>query len=54
MAFIIMFSNVWGLMLREWKGASRRTHQLISAGISVLIASTHVVGGGNYLATLGR
>ncbi len=54
MAFIIVFSNLWGLMLHEWKGASRRTHQLIFLGIFVLIASTLVVGGGNYLATLGK
>ena len=24
MAFIIIFSNIWGLIFREWKGASRR------------------------------
>jgi L-rhamnose-H+ transport protein len=54
MAFIIVFSNLWGLMLKEWRGASRRTHRLIFIGIFVLIASTLVVGGGNYLAVLGR
>jgi L-rhamnose-H+ transport protein len=53
MAFIIVFSNLWGLMLKEWRGASRRTHRLILVGSFVLIASTLVVGGGNYLATLG-
>jgi L-rhamnose-H+ transport protein len=54
MAFIIVFSNLWGLMLKEWKGASRHTHRLVLIGILVLIASTLAVGGGNYLATLGR
>ncbi|MBU0639517.1 MAG: L-rhamnose/proton symporter RhaT [Planctomycetes bacterium] len=54
MAFIIVFSNLWGLMLKEWKGASRRTHRLVFVGILVLIASTLVVGGGNYLAAYGK
>lgn len=49
MAFIIVFSNLWGILLREWFGASRRTHAMIAAGIAVLIASTLVVGYGNYL-----
>jgi len=50
MAFIIVFSNIWAILFREWKGSSRRTHQLILAGIIVLIASTLVVGYGNYIA----
>lgn len=52
MAFIIVFSNVWGLLFREWKGSSLRTHHLILSGILVLILSTVVVGFGNYLASL--
>ena len=54
MAFIIVFSNIWGLVFREWKGASGRTHRTILVGIVVLILSTFVVGLGNYLASLGR
>jgi len=50
MAFIIVFSNIWGLYFREWKGSSRRTHRLVVAGLVVLVASTVVVGLGNYLA----
>jgi L-rhamnose-H+ transport protein len=49
MAFIIAFSNLWGLLLKEWKAADKRTHLLIFAGIAVLILSTLVVGYGNYL-----
>ena len=51
MAFIIVFSNLWGLFFREWKGTSRRTHRLIVAGLLVLVLSTVVVGIGNYLAS---
>jgi len=49
MAFIIVFSNLWGLWFREWKGTGRGTHRLIFTGIAVLISSTLVVGYGNYL-----
>jgi len=52
MAFIIALSNLWGLVLHEWKGASRRTLALIAAGLVVLVSSTLVVGYGNYLKAL--
>jgi len=52
MAFIIVFSNLWGIGFREWKGSSARTHALIIAGIVVLVVSTVVVGIGNYVASL--
>jgi L-rhamnose-H+ transport protein len=51
MASIIIFSTVWGLALKEWRGTSRRTHGFIAAGVAVLILSTLVVGYGNYLGT---
>jgi L-rhamnose-H+ transport protein len=54
MAFITVFSNIWGLIFREWKGSSRRTHQIIFLGLAVLITSTIVIGLGNYLASLGN
>jgi L-rhamnose-H+ transport protein len=53
MAFIIVFSNIWGIIFHEWKGSGRRTHQIVFAGIIVLILSTVVVGFGNYLAFKG-
>lgn len=50
MASIIIFSTLWGLALKEWRGTSRRTHGLMAAGVAVLILSTLVVGYGNFLA----
>jgi hypothetical protein len=41
--------TLWGIALREWRGTSRRTHLLIAAGLAVLVASTLLVGYGNYL-----
>jgi L-rhamnose-H+ transport protein len=36
--------------LHEWKGTSRRTQIWLTVGILVLVASTTIVGYGNYLA----
>jgi L-rhamnose-H+ transport protein len=52
MASIIIFSTLWGIGLREWKGSSRRTIALVAIGLATLIGSTIVVGYGNYLGTL--
>ncbi len=52
MASIIIFSTLWGITLKEWKGSSKKTHVLIAIGLAVLIFSTVVVGFGNYLGTL--
>jgi len=53
MAFIIVFSNVWGLALAEWRGVSRRTLRTIEAGILVPVFSTFVIGAGSYLQSRG-
>ena len=52
MAFINVFSNLWGIYFREWKGVSRQTLRLVWAGILVLILSTVVIGWGNYLKSV--
>jgi len=49
MASIIIFSTLWGIVLHEWKGSSKRTHRLIALGLGVLVLSTIIVGYGNYL-----
>ena len=51
MASIIAFSTLWGVVLKEWRGTSRRTHRLIAGGLAVLVLSTLVVGYGNYLGS---
>ncbi|BCU78601.1 L-rhamnose/proton symporter RhaT [Luteolibacter sp. LG18] len=50
MASIIIFSTLWGIALKEWKGTSKRTHVLIGIGLAVLIGSTVIVGYGTHLA----
>jgi L-rhamnose-H+ transport protein len=49
MASIIIFSTMWGWILHEWKGASKKAHALIAAGIITLILSTVVIGWGTYM-----
>ena len=53
-AFVIIFSNMWGLITHEWKGCSSRTIRLILSGLMVLVLSTVVIGVGSYLASLGK
>ena len=52
MASIIIFSSLWGIGLHEWRGASRRTWIWLFVSLFVLVASTVIVGYGNYLGTL--
>jgi L-rhamnose-H+ transport protein len=49
MAFIILIANMWGLLLKEWKGVSRKTINTIILGIVVIILSVLIVGYGNSL-----
>jgi L-rhamnose-H+ transport protein len=52
MASIIIFATLWGLALKEWRGTSRRTKLLVTAGLCLLIGSTVIVGYGNYLKSI--
>lgn len=49
MAFIIIFSNMWGLILKEWKGSNIKTVRMIVLGLMILIVSTIIIGIGNYI-----
>ena len=49
MAFIILIANIWGLVLKEWKGVSRKAFITVIAGIGTIILSVLIVGYGNSL-----
>ena len=49
MASIIIFSTLWGLGLKEWKGAGVPAMRLLSLALALLVGSTVIVGYGNYL-----
>lgn len=40
MSLNVVFSNVWGIILQEWKGVSSKTVAVLVCGIIVLIIST--------------
>ncbi|HEY4354103.1 MAG TPA: L-rhamnose/proton symporter RhaT [Acidobacteriaceae bacterium] len=54
MSSIILFANLWGIVLREWRGTSMRTRVLVGCGLVLLVGSTVVVGYGSYLKSLGQ
>ncbi len=54
MALNIAFSNIWALIFREWKSASRRTLAIIISGIAILVVSTILTGLGSYLGLIGK
>ena len=39
MALNVVFSNVWGIILKEWKGCSQKTIAVLICGIVVLVIS---------------
>ncbi|KOS05627.1 sugar:proton symporter [Flavobacterium akiainvivens] len=49
MAFIIFIANLWGIILKEWKGVNRKTVITITLGILAILLSVMVVGYGNSL-----
>jgi L-rhamnose-H+ transport protein len=49
MASIIIFSSLWGIGFKEWKGAGTRAGWLLALALFLLVASTMMVGYGNYL-----
>ena len=52
MASIIIFSSLWGIALKEWKGSSVSTKTKLAVGLATLILSTIIVGYGNYLGVV--
>ncbi len=44
MAFIILFSNLWGIYLKEWKGVSRSTNRTLLWGLFVLMFAILMIG----------
>lgn len=49
MAFIILVANMWGLVLKEWKGVTKKTTTTLIIGVVIIILSVLLVGYGNSL-----
>lgn len=50
MVCIIIFSNLWGLAFKEWKGTSRATKRWLFVGLIILVVSALMTSYGSYLA----
>jgi L-rhamnose-H+ transport protein len=50
MAFIILVSNMWGIILKEWRGVRYKTKVTIAMGIFTILVSVVLVGYGNALS----
>ena len=44
MALNVTFSNLWGIILKEWKGCSRKTIMVLVLGLIILIISSFLPG----------
>jgi L-rhamnose-H+ transport protein len=53
MAAIVIFSNIWGLVLKEWKLVDSKTRLYLWLGIVALVVSVVMIGVGNGLAVRG-
>jgi L-rhamnose-H+ transport protein len=51
MASIIIFSSLWGIALKEWKGAGHLAVRWLVLSLAILIGSTVLIGYGNYLGS---
>jgi L-rhamnose-H+ transport protein len=53
MASIIIFSTLWGLGFKEWKGAGTAAMRFLTLALVLLVGSTVIVGYGNFLGAAG-
>lgn len=51
MSFIILFSNLWGLYFKEWKGVEKNTLKILLSGLLTLVFSTIIISWGGLLET---
>ena len=47
MASIIIFSTLWGIFFKEWRGAQPFTKKLVGLMLALLVGSTCIIGWGN-------
>jgi L-rhamnose-H+ transport protein len=49
---LVLFSNLVGLALREWRACRRLTHSAIALALLVLVGAVLLLTYGNYLGDL--
>lgn len=51
MIMLVAFSNVLGLVLREWRGCQPRTMRVLATALTVLVTAVLAIAYGNYLGS---
>ena len=46
MSMLILFSNVYGILFREWRGAGQKSIGILTAGMAIIVLSTLVIAYG--------
>ncbi len=49
MSLLILFSNIYGKLFREWEGASPWPRKVVHYGMLVIVVATLIITSGNYL-----
>ena len=49
MAMLILFSNLYGWLFREWEGSGTRPRRVLHTGMAMIVVATMVITLGNYL-----
>ena len=52
MIMLVLFSNMTGVLFREWTGCQNRTRAVITIALLVLLTSVVMISYGNYLGDL--
>ncbi|HEY5913198.1 MAG TPA: L-rhamnose/proton symporter RhaT, partial [Verrucomicrobiae bacterium] len=52
MIMLVLFSNIVGMMLREWRACHRLTHNTVRLALVVLVAAVLLLTYGNHLGDL--
>ncbi len=49
MAMLILFSNMYGFIFKEWAGADKRPKRILHLGMAFIVVACLLIGYGNYL-----
>jgi L-rhamnose-H+ transport protein len=49
---LILFSNIYGKLFREWEGARRPLKMVVNFGMAIIVIATIIVTRGTYLGQL--
>ena len=52
MAMLILFSNIYGTLFKEWEGADKTPKRILHVGMALIVVATLVITYGNYLGEM--